>query len=228
MPAQRSFRGTRKPSQRLQHQAAGSTSSPSTPLGDQSSASTAVIPDPQVGASSISSPVPSHLAATDQLRAAIETERALLARNEAARAQSQEYAALQDELRRLRDANNAFSAPKIPPSAIPSSSISSSIPANNPSSSMASSASHVAAPGGIGLDWFEARRPFLHIDESYDHQPGDPPEPWYAQTGLSRPASLFLWWGLDSKTRDRYETALRSYQEDWMGLWKGVMRDIGL
>ena len=39
----------------------------------------------------------------------------------------------------------------------------------------------------------------------------DPPGWWYGQTGLSRAASLFLWWGLAPKTRDGYNTGVRSY-----------------
>ena len=159
MPAQRSFGRTRKPSRRAQHQVAKSTpSSPSIKLENQSTPAspwtpTNLILDSQASASSIPSSISSHL---EQLRAEIKAQQAVLERK-AAHAHSQQLTALQDK---VRDANNALSAPSIPSSSILSSS---STPSRIPSSSMASSASHFVAADGVGLEVFEHRRPFLNI-----------------------------------------------------------------
>ena len=39
----------------------------------------------------------------------------------------------------------------------------------------------------------------------------DPPESWYSEIPLSRPAARYLWWGLAVKTRSLYDTGRRSY-----------------
>lgn len=39
----------------------------------------------------------------------------------------------------------------------------------------------------------------------------DPPDSWYQQSSLSREAARLLWWGLDSKMRNTYSTAFKSY-----------------
>ena len=70
--------------------------------------------------------------------------------------------ALQDELRRSRDASNVLSASN-KPSSISSSTTSSSIAASTSSSGMILSASYVAASGGIDSKGSNARRSFLHI-----------------------------------------------------------------